>query len=483
MPDQGLKTQNLLFIISDMYTRGLVGCYGNNIVQTPNLDRLAARGTRFAQAYCNSPLCVPSRASLATGRPAHEVSSWGNGHPYNGDTPGWAHRLVDAGHKVTSIGKLHYRDSRDSNGFDEEILPMHVPDGVGDLLGLIRENPPTYMSSRSLAEDAGPGESSYTEYDRKITAASCDWLENKAQDHGDTPWVLFVSLVSPHFPLTAPEEFYNLYAQTDMPHPRLYREEERPSHPCIDVLRRSFNYDDYFNEEKILKAVRAYYGLCSYLDDNVGKILNSLGASGFEDETRVIFTADHGDSLGNHGLWGTSTMYEESVGIPLIMAGADVPQGKAVNTNVSLLDLYPTIVESVGEKLTEAEIALPGESLFDIAKADEKPRVILSEYHGGGSNTGTFMLRTGRWKYIHYVGYRPQLFDLEADPIEAHDLGDDPDYEVVRAQCEAELRTLVHPEAINSKAFAEQAALIEKHGGTDAILERGDFGFSPAPDT
>lgn len=477
-----MQKKNLLVIISDMYARNVVGCYGNPIVKTPNLDALAARGTRFTNAYCNSPLCVPSRASLATGRYAHEVKGWGNGHPYNGNPPGWGHRLMGSNHKVTSIGKLHYRETGDNNGFDEEILPMHVPDGVGDLLGLIRNDPPTYESTRSLAEDAGPGESSYTEYDRKITSATCKWLENDAPNHTANPWVLFTSFVSPHFPLTAPEEFYNLYPHDNLPYPLHYKSEERSTHPCIDVIRKVWNYDDYFNEENIPKAIAAYYGLCSFLDSNVGEVLSSLEQCNLTEDTRVLFIADHGDNLGNHGLWGTSTMYEGSTGIPMILAGADIPENKSISTIVSLVDVYPTVLESVGETLTSKENALPGDSLFGIANGETPDRTVLTEYHGGGSNTGVFMIRVDNWKYVHYVGYPCQLFDLDSDPNEANDLGEDPQYEEVRARCEGKLRELVDPDTVNAQAFSDQEIMIERHGGVEAILKRGDYGFSPTPD-
>ena len=190
------------------------------LVKTPNIDKLAARGTRFTAAYSNSPLCVPSRASLATGRHTHETRCWDNGHPFEGGQRSWARRLRDEGHRAVSIGKLHYRDSRDANGFSAEILPMHVRYGIGDLFGLLREEAPSYGKvPASLAREAGPGESNHTEYDRKITEAACRWLREEAHKSADKPWTLFVSLVSPHFPLIAPPEFYALYPTSDVDWP------------------------------------------------------------------------------------------------------------------------------------------------------------------------------------------------------------------------------------------------------------------------
>ena len=176
-----MKPCNTLFILSDEHQRDITGCYGNTLVKTPNLDALAARGTRFTRAYTPCPICVPARTALATGRHVFQTRSWDNAHPYHGEIPSWGHRLMDAGHEVVSIGKLHYRDAQDPNGFSEEILPLHVLGGIGDLLGLIRNPPAPRGNMQALARDAGPGASSYTDYDRQIAAEACAWLQRKAQ--------------------------------------------------------------------------------------------------------------------------------------------------------------------------------------------------------------------------------------------------------------------------------------------------------------
>ena len=134
-----MTPSNLLLIMSDEHNRRIMGCAGHQMVRTPHMDGLAARGVRFTDAYCNSPICVPSRASFATGRHVHQIGFWDNAIPYDGSVPSWGHRLTAAGHVATSIGKLHFRSADDNNGFTEEIMPLHVVDGVGDLLGLIRD--------------------------------------------------------------------------------------------------------------------------------------------------------------------------------------------------------------------------------------------------------------------------------------------------------------------------------------------------------
>ena len=168
-----MKPTNLLFIMSDEHSKRVLGAYGNDVVQTPNMDALAAGGTLFENAYCNCPICVPSRASFATGRHVHEIGNWDNAFPYQGEPPSFGHALARTGHRCDSIGKLHYRSSDDPNGFDNEILPLHVLNGKGDLQGMLRSPPPKRPSTSQLAADAGPGESTYIRYDRDIRDAAC----------------------------------------------------------------------------------------------------------------------------------------------------------------------------------------------------------------------------------------------------------------------------------------------------------------------
>lgn len=490
-----MKQPNILFICADEHTRNALGCYGTRFIKSPNLDKLAESGTRFASGYTNSPLCVPARGSLITGRYVHQIGCWDNGHPYHGVPPGWAHRLRNRGYHTVSIGKNHYRSVKDDNGFDDELLPMHVRWGIGDLYGMLRRERATYpnvggadaipnprtggannvvFGPAMMAEVAGPGETNHTEYDRQITEAACHWLRNQSTKRKDSPWALYVSFVAPHFPLTAPKEFYDLYPHDLIPWPIHYAPHERPTHPVVKGLTQIWNYDDFFDPPKLLRARAGYYGLISFLDHNIGRILKVLDDAGVRKETFIIYTSDHGEMLGNKGIWSTSALYEDSVGVPMIMAGPQVPADTVVATPVAHVDIYPTLLQISGKSASEDEMG-PGRSLLEISDIDSD-RAVLSEYHAGGSITGCIMLRQGRWKYIHYVGYAPELFDLEADPLEARDLGMDPAYKEIRKQCEAALRNIVDPEAANAKAFADQKATIQHHGGVEAVRRRGHPG-------
>jgi choline-sulfatase len=476
------RPANLLFILSDEHNKRVTGCYGHPMVRTPNLDALARRGTRFTSAYTNCPICVPARASFATGRYVNAIRCWDNAIAYEGQPPSWGHRLMPQGHHVAAIGKLHYKDGKpDVNGFDEEILPMHIVNGVGDLLGLIRDELPRRAGALKLGPEAGPGESEYTRYDRSIAAETVTWLEREAPRHRGKPWALYVGFVSPHFPLIAPPEFYERYPEDRVPWPDLYDAAERPRHPFIDAMRRCLCFDEPFDAPMVRRAIAAYFGLVSFLDDNIGKILRALDATGLAETTRVIYASDHGDNLGARGLWGKSTMYEESAGIPMIMAGPDVPAGSVCETPVTLADGFPTFIQALGALPDPRDRDLPGVSLLDIAQGDRPPRTILSEYHAAGAVTASYMIRHGRYKYIHYVGMPPMLFDLETDPREHTDLGRDPAYQRVVAECESRLRDVVDPEAVDRLARADQRVHIERHGGKAAILEKGTFRYSPPP--
>jgi choline-sulfatase len=194
-----------------------------------------------------------------------------------------------------------------------------------------------------------------------------------------------------------------------------------------------------------------------------------------------MYSSDHGDNLGTRGMWGKSTMYEESAGIPLLMAGPGIPRGNVVDAPVSLVDGYPTFLQAVGLQASGSAQGYPGHSLVEIADGYVPDRTVLSEYHAAAAATGAFMIRHGRYKYVHYVGMPAMLFDLQTDPFERNDLGRDAASAHIVAQCEAALRQVVDPEGADRLARADQRAMIAQHGGTDAILKLGTFRYSPPP--
>ncbi|MCZ6634685.1 MAG: sulfatase-like hydrolase/transferase [bacterium] len=473
-----MKPTNMLYIISDQHNYRVMGCYGNPVVQTPNLDRLAEGGTRFTNAYTNCAICVPVRAALAAGRYVHQIGSWDNAHSYDGSTPSWHHRLREQGFNATSIGKLHFKGQGCDHGFSEEIEPLNVVEGVGDLLGCIREDPP-FRNKRPGIDGAGPGDSSYLQYDQRNADNGCKWLQEHQND--EKPWALFLSFVCPHPPYISPPEDFNSYENKELPYQPQWREADWPDHPAQEYFRRFFTFAPQFDEETIHKMNAAYYGVCTFLDRQIGRVLTVLEETGLTENTRIVYTTDHGEHLGGRGLYGKFTMYEEAAGIPFLMSGPDIPEGKVVNTPISLIDSFPTILETVGAKPHEEDSDLPGDSLLSIARDTDRDRTVFSEYHAVGTRNAFYMLRNQQYKYTYYVNDLPQLFDLDTDPEECNDLSASPDHQSVLQNFESQLREILDPEETDARAKADQQAIIDSFGGKEAVLSRGAFDNSPVP--
>lgn len=477
-----MSRRNVVVIMSDEHDPRIMGCAGHPVVKTPHLDALAARSVRFTNAYTPSPICVPARAAFATGLRVHQTRHWDNAMPYSGNPRGWGHVLQRHGVRVESIGKLHYRAEEDPAGFDREHIPMHVVGGHGMVWASIRD---PYVSSpsakRMLGEHIGGGESSYTAYDREVTARAVAWLQD-AGKRRDQPFVLYVGLVAPHFPLTAPQAFFDLYPLDGLPTPKLHPATGYQRHPWVQDYADFMNNEEQFETpEERLRAFAAYYGLCSFLDHNVGQILGALANAGLDGETTVVYTSDHGDNLGTRGLWGKSTLYQESVGVPMLLAYPGVAPA-VCHTPVDLLDLFPTLLEAAGVDPLPEMGERPGRSLLAIAgEPEDTQRVVFSEYHAAGSNTAGFMVRQGPWKYHHYVRHRPELFNLTDDPEEQHDLAGDPAHAVQLAHMEALLRGICDPDAVDALAKADQAAMIERLGGAGVAAKMGAGGATPVP--
>ncbi len=475
-----MKPRNVLLICSDEHARSALGCYGHPVALTPTLDRLAARGTQFTKAYTPSPICIPARACLATGLQVHEHRCWSSAEPYYGQVESWMHRLREQDHAVVSIGKLHFRSGEDDNGFSEEIVPMYLANnGKGWPQGLVRAPLPEFAAAAEMAREIGPGDTSYTDYDREITDEACRWLRHYPRRIRNKPWTLFVSFVSPHFPLQAPEAFYNLYVGHKLPELIGRGEPERLLHPVIEKMAKFWNYDDYFDEDAREAGRIGYFGLCSFVDDNVRQVLEALEDSGSARDTVVVYISDHGEMLGNHGFWAKSVMYEDSVAIPLIMSGPGIPE--SINdTPVTLTDIAATVEHLTGYGGCRPQELWQSHSLTSFIAAPAADRFVLSEYHDGGSPTGFFMIREGAWKYVYYAGgYPPQLFNMDDDPNELNDLGEEPRFAEKVAELHCRLTEILDPEEVNRQAFADQAALIESYGGIDSVLDMPSFNHTP----
>jgi choline-sulfatase len=480
-----MEASNVLFIFSDEHDPRYMGCSGHPLVRTPNLDRLAARGTRFANAYTPSPICVPARASVATGAYVHQTGYWDNAIAYDGRYRSWGHRLQAQRMRVESIGKLHYRNETDPTGFDQQHIPMHIADGVGLIWASVRDPLPSTFRRSTLFDELGPGWSKYNKYDQSITNLAVPWLEERAANPDGKPWMLSLGYVAPHMPLVVPQKYLDLYPWDQIPVPS----KQLPSdgfqrHPWVEQLARHWDHDAALGtDQRRRMAVACYLGLITYLDDQVGILLEALERTGLAANTRIVYSSDHGDNLGTRGLWNKSTLYRESTSVPVIVAGPDVPQGKVCHTNVNLVDLYPTFLEAMGVPPLAEERELPGRSLWQIAaEPDDAQRIAFSEYHALGSPSAAFMLVQGKYKYHYYVGFRPELFDLASDPEELNDLAEQPEFQPVLARFEALLRERLDPEAVDRRAKDDQNALVAAHGGADAVTTMGNQGPTSVPE-
>jgi choline-sulfatase len=478
----GFAASNVLLILADQHARRVCGPYDDGLAHTPNLDALAASGTVFESAYCSSPLCIPSRASLATGRYVHELGSWDNGKPYTGvEAASWGHRLSAADRHVTCVGKLHYRDAQDPTGYADQRIPMHADElGLGSVAALLRESLPPQTAPRLQIADAGVGESEYIRYDREICRVACEWLRTESRSYS-VPWVLVVSFASPHHPLVVPEEYVRHYDAAELPLPESWVPEAWPRHPALEHRRRAFGIDEPLSEAVVRRARLCYYGLVTFVDEQVGRVLDALEASGAAGETRVIYGSDHGTMLGEHGLWFKRTMYEGAVGVPLMIAGPDVAAGRRCRTTVSLVDVFPTILDAVAIDPAPEDRDLPGDSLWALATAPSGSRRVLCEYHADYSQHGEYMISDGEHKLVYYVRNRPQLFNLVDDPHELTDLAGSGAHSGVVHTLENELRRIVDPELVDARARADQAERRAALGGADALVTRTLHGFSPAP--
>ena len=469
------KAKNLLVIISDEHRFDSLGRFSDGRIKTPHLDALANGGTQFSRAYTPSPMCVPARAALACGTYVHQNRFWDSATAYNGKPQSWMHHLRDAGYETTSIGKLHFYSGQIDNGFSREILPMHIVGERGWPIGLLREDPPKFDAAEELAREVGGGVSSYTDYDRAITQATQDWLAEKSDD--PTPFAGFISFVSPHYPLIAPDDYLALYDADDMPEAIASIHD----HPALNTLRKFFDYEDYFTPERAKEARAAYFALVSFMDYCVGQVMDALRQSGHAEDTLVIYTSDHGELLGDHGFWTKMAMYEGSVAVPMIVNGPGIPQGQNRDDAVHLLDIPATAMALAG---LEQPADWPGVDLTKTAQSDaDHDRTLFSEYHDGGSDTGYFMVVWGDWKYIAYAGHAPQLFNLAEDPQENHDLSASTKahHQAARAEGERRLRAICDPDAINAMAFQDQQKRIEDFGGVEACLSAPAFNATPTP--
>ncbi|MBS3764659.1 MAG: sulfatase-like hydrolase/transferase [Planctomycetes bacterium] len=431
---------NVLLLMSDEHNPFYSSVAAHNQARTPNMERLAESGTFFRNAYCPSPLCMPSRSAFMAGRRVHEVQAYSNCNALVPDH--WASYgqvLADQGVHTAYIGKTDVYAPGEELGFSEMMMPgdrgypgdtNHRRTPVS-----IRKGSAGRADGYGTDENAGQG-------DVKCVDRAIQWLQNTAPKL-DKPWTLTVNVTNPHFAHIAPPEFWALYDEGDLPDHGFECAGAR--HPYARDLQAHFETKQFFDEQ--IRGLRKGYRACvSFVDYQLGRLVDALEAEGLSEETDLIYASDHGEMLGKFGMWWKCSLYEDSVRVPCVAAGPSFDAGEVVETPVDLLDVQATLFDLVDRDRPDEWV---GEPLRDIP-ADDRQRIVFSEYHGHGTRASAYVIRRGKWKYIHYVAAVNQLFDLEHDPDELENLCETE--AEVAGELEAELRSICSPEEEDRRA-------------------------------
>ncbi len=429
---------NILVIMTDQHSKYFLGCYGNEIVRTPNLDRLASEGMRFTDTYCSSPLCVPSRMSFMTGRTPSRNRVWNNQGILGSGVPTWAHVLAAEGYETSLVGRMHFSGPDQRHGFVSRPIGEYSATHPGSPYKSSHPGAKIYYhggsgQSRSCVEQAGRGTTSYQHFDEVITEAACKYLRTRAAAP-EQPFAATIGLVLPHCPFIAPKHLFDYYYnKIDLPR-------SSGNEPAtIRRFRKLRGILEPLPLERIRVARAAYYGMCEHVDMLIGNIFACLEDTGLAENTLVIYCTDHGEMAGDHGCWWKSNYYEGSVGIPMIarLPGV-VPTGSACDAVCNLMDLGPTLSEVAGVEMPGTD----GRSLWSTLQGDH-PKEWCNETFSelcdrvGDLYLPSRMIRSGRWKlwvYPDEENLPPALFDLDSDPLEMNDLGQDPAAAKVREE-------------------------------------------------
>ena len=420
---------NILVIMSDQHSKHVLGCYGNEIMRTPHLDRLASEGMRFSNAYCASPVCCPSRMSFMTGRAPSRNLVWNNHQILNSAIPTWAHVLGIAGYETSLLGRMHFEGHDQYHGFENR--PIGEMFSVSP--GTFREEKYPSGQTRRVMELSGRGTTTYQWMDERITEAACGYLRDRKRS--GRPFAAVVGYVLPHCPFIAPAELFDYY------HERVDPPEVESDQPAMTRwYRKSRGIDQPLPVERTRIARAAYFALCEHIDRLAGVVLDCLEDAGLAENTLVIYASDHGEMAGEHGCWTKNTYYEGSAGVPMIARlPGTIPSGTTSDAVCNLMDLGPTFadVANAGD--------LPdwdGRSLWPVLCSGEGEGWVhetFSEVVDAAVRppVPSRMIRSGRWKLWvdqEIPGEKPNvaLFDLVNDPGETRDLAGCPGHAETR---------------------------------------------------
>ncbi|MEM1299641.1 MAG: choline-sulfatase [Pseudomonadota bacterium] len=428
---------NIVIIMADQLAPHFTGAYGHAVAKTPHIDALAARGMRFDAAYCNSPLCAPSRFAFMSGQLISRIAAYDNASEFRASVPTFAHYLRSAGYRTCLSGKMHFVGPDQKHGFQDRVTTDIYPSDFAwtpDWEAADERIDKWYHNMQTVKESGMAVATFQTDYDDEVEFAARRWLIDRGRDKashsgaGDaSPFCMVASFIHPHDPYVAKPEWWDLYSddEIDMPEFTLAPEEQDPfSRRVMDGIEASYTP---LTDAEMIRARRAYLANVSYFDSKVGAMVKALDDIGELDNTIVIVTADHGDMLGERGLWYKMNFFEHSGRVPLIMAGPGVAVGAAANA-CSLIDLLPTFLDVAGYDGPLGE-PIDGRSLMPLARGEtDREDVAIGEYCAEMTPWPVFMIRRGPLKCIHCDVDPPQLYDLAIDPGERVNVAEDPKY-------------------------------------------------------
>lgn len=437
-----MTAPNILFVQVDQLTASFLPCYGNGIAKTPNLDALAERSVVFDSAYTNFPLCAPARFSMMSGRLPSEIGAFDNGAEFPSAIPTYAHYLQAAGYHTCLAGKMHFVGADQLHGFDER-LTVDIYPASFQWTGDWNETSAAHGNDARSFTLAGPvTRNVQIDYDEEVLHRSRRKLYDLARGVGlkeNQPWHMTVSFTHPHDPYQCSHEHWNRYRSGDIDMPSI----PIPSwpDPYRERLLSQYGLANYSpTEQQIRSARHGYYGSVSYVDDLVGSLLDTLEDAGLADTTAIVFSTDHGDMMGERGLWYKRVFFEHASRIPLLVSWPTSFGPQRVAANVSLVDLLPTFLELAGGNVEPVE-PIDGLSLVPLLN-DSQARpdsVVFGENLSEGATAPILMVKRDAMKYV-WSGCDPaQLFDLQADPTEQSNLVGVDGYEGIEAQLDQQV--------------------------------------------
>ncbi len=420
---------NILILMADQMAPAALPVYGHGLVKAPNIARLGERGVVFDSAYCNSPLCAPSRFSFLSGCLPSRIGAYDNACEFPADRPTIAHVLRYQGYRTILAGKMHFVGPDQLHGFEERLTTDIYPADFGWTPDWTRfaERPSWYHSMESVI-GAGPCiRTNQLDYDEEVTFVTRRKLFEIARGQDRRPVFMVMSLTHPHDPFAIPRRYWDLYDDADIAPPRV-RIATPDQDPHSLRLRHVCGLDlETVTDDQVRAARRAYYGAISFVDEQIGSVLDALDDSGLADDTIVLLIGDHGEMLGERDLWYKMNFFEGGARIPMIVHAPGRFAPRRVAESVSLVDLLPTLADLAGGDLPPDMIPVgDGSSLMPHLLGASGHDEVFGEYLGEGAIAPIVMIRRSRWKFIHSPADPDQLFDLLADADELTNLAADP---------------------------------------------------------